>query len=283
MALTLDGRPVRLVATDLDGTLLDAEKRVSERTRAAIARVVCAGVPVVIATARGPLTLGLYARAAGVGGVAIGANGGLLFDVDAGRVVRETPIASGVVAALVAGLREALPGVSFGMVCGNRFAAEETYVDLAREVDHGERWLDSTTVMAADEFDADPGCKLLARHVDHDAETIARHAAALAVTGYDVAFSGAPFAEFSAAGVSKGAALADLCAERGIDPAHVLAFGDGGNDAAMLATAGIGVAMAGGHPDAIAAATLVTRAVDDDGVALVLDRLEESAEPMLTA
>lgn len=78
--------------------------------------------------------------------------------------------------------------------------------------------------------------------------------------------------ELNAAGATKGAALAALCRALGVDPLDTAAFGDGTNDVSMLAAAGVGVAMANGAPETRQAADLVTVSNQEDGVALVLDR-----------
>ena len=79
--------------------------------------------------------------------------------------------------------------------------------------------------------------------------------------------------EISAAGVTKGAALARLCELRGVDPDDVVAFGDMPNDLPMLAWAGTSYAVANAHPSVLAAADHVAPANDDDGVAAVLARI----------
>jgi hydroxymethylpyrimidine pyrophosphatase-like HAD family hydrolase len=88
-----------------------------------------------------------------------------------------------------------------------------------------------------------------------------------------VTYSGALLVEISAAGVTKAFALAAHCAERGIRPGEVVAFGDMPNDVPLLRFAGLGVAVANAHPDVLAAADEVTASNDEDGVALVLERL----------
>ena len=73
--------------------------------------------------------------------------------------------------------------------------------------------------------------------------------------------------------MSKAAALAELCAELGIEATEVVAFGDYPNDLPMLEWAGYAVAVANAHPDVLAAADEVTASNADDGVAVVLERL----------
>ena len=77
----------------------------------------------------------------------------------------------------------------------------------------------------------------------------------------------------TAAGVNKATAVAEL----GYPPEQVVAFGDYPNDIPLLTWAGLGVAMANAHPDVLAIADEVTASNDEDGVALVLERLATGA------
>ena len=81
------------------------------------------------------------------------------------------------------------------------------------------------------------------------------------------------FFELMPPGVHKARTVERVIAEHGIAPDEVVAFGDGINDAELLRWAGLGVAVANAHPDALAAADEVTASNEDDGVALVLERL----------
>lgn len=85
--------------------------------------------------------------------------------------------------------------------------------------------------------------------------------------------SGAPFVEMAAAGVDNGWALQALCSHWGIAPSEVTAFGDMPNDVPMLRWAGYSVAVANAHLDVRQQVQEVTLSNNDDGVAVVLDRL----------
>ena len=80
------------------------------------------------------------------------------------------------------------------------------------------------------------------------------------------------YLEATAAGIHKGSAITDYCEAEGIPLSRVMAFGDNGNDIGMLRTAGLGVAMGNGIPEAKAAADLVTTSNNDEGIARVLSR-----------
>jgi hydroxymethylpyrimidine pyrophosphatase-like HAD family hydrolase len=118
--------------------------------------------------------------------------------------------------------------------------------------------------------------KLIVQHRERGLEgllEIARvHAGPLAT----VTHSGSNFVEVAAAGVTKARALERHCAELAIAAEQVIAFGDMPNDLPMMRWAGRGVAVANAHPEVLAAADDVSCSNDDDGVALVLERLAQT-------
>lgn len=85
--------------------------------------------------------------------------------------------------------------------------------------------------------------------------------------------------ELMAPGVDKGLGLRELAAHLGLDRSQVMAIGDGGNDAAMLRYAGLGVAMGNASPEALAAADQVTATNDEDGAAKAILAVLEQGEP----
>jgi Cof subfamily protein (haloacid dehalogenase superfamily) len=257
---------VRLAGVDLDGTLLRSDGTISDRTRAAIRGARAAGIAVVIVTARGPMSVSDVARDAGITGTAICSNGGLLVDVATGEILKERLLQSEVAIGLVHGLREQVPGIVFA-VEHEAFAHEPGFSAWGWEPPAGTRVADAVELLG------DPATKLILRHVGHEVEAIAAVARELAGDAATVVASGSEAVEVTAAGVNKAAALAEIAEERGIDAADVVAFGDYPNDAAMLAWAGLGVAVANAHAEVLAVADEVTASNDEDGVALVLERL----------
>ena len=257
---------MRLAAIDLDGTLLRSDGTISPRTRAAIRRVRDAGVTVVIVTARGPANVVELARDVGIEGSAICSNGALVVDLASGAVVEERLLETEVAVRLVHGLRERLPGIVFA-VEHHVFSHEPGFSAWGWEPPTGTRVADAVELLG------DPATKLILRHTGHEIDVIAAIAGELAGGGATVVASGSEAVEVTAAGVNKASALADIAAGLGIDAADVIAFGDYPNDVPMLAWAGHGVAMANAHADALAIADEVTASNDEDGVALVLERV----------
>ncbi len=258
----------RFVATDLDGTIVPWNGVISDRTVRALNAVEALGVPVVFVTGRPPRWMSEIAERTGHTGLAICANGALVYDLHNEEVVDHFPLSVEVGLDVARRLRDALPDIGFAVETLDGFAHEPSYqprwdVGQARAV-----------AMLEDIYNGQPVVKLLARHEQLDADALL--AAARDVVG-DVAelthSSESGLLEISATGVSKATTLALLCDRRGIDAADVVAFGDMPNDLPMLAWAGRSYAVEGAHPDVLAAVTRRAPAAEDDGVAQVLEDL----------
>ena len=256
----------RLVASDLDGTLLRSDDSVSERTLKALARTVEAGIRFVLVSARSPGWLAPEAARLGLDGIGICANGALVYDYEAERVLIHRPLEPETVRELVHGLRREAPGVVFGCERLSGFIAEPAYRPLFRPHD---------SIPRADAlaFLSEPVTKLVLQHPELSQPELHAIAESFGGEKIEACYSGAGLVEIAAAGVTKGSALAELCAELEIDRSEVIAFGDMVNDVSMLAWAGRGIAVANAHPELLAVADEVTASNDEDGVALVLEQL----------
>ena len=258
---------IRLVASDLDGTLLRPDETVSERTRAALAATRDAGITVVLVSGRQPRSLAPIAERLGVGGIAICANGALVWDLDTGTMIDASPLAADLAARLVESLRRAIPGVLFAVELEGGFGREAG-------------WSEGLGAVPAEALEADalelitgPVIKLLVRHPTLPFAEVAERARAAIGDDAVATWAGVRLVEISAAGVTKAFALERLCQRLGIVPAEVVAVGDMENDLPMLAWAGRSVAVANAAPEVLAAADEVTAANTEDGVALLLERL----------
>jgi Cof subfamily protein (haloacid dehalogenase superfamily) len=256
----------RLAAIDLDGTLLRPDGSLSERSRAALGRGRATGIRIVLVTARGPRSVRVLAAELGLDGAAICSNGAITLDLASGEVVRTQPLGAEIAARLVRELRSRLPGILFAAE-SEEIMLEPGFAAWEWEPPPGTRYADGLELVV------EPVAKLIVRHDTHTLEAIAEAARELAGDDAAVTIPGPWTVEISAAGVSKAAALAVLCAELGIEATEVVAFGDYPNDLPMLKWAGYAVAVANAHPDVLAAADEVTASNADDGVAVVLERL----------
>jgi Cof subfamily protein (haloacid dehalogenase superfamily) len=262
---------IRLIAADLDGTLLRSDGSINARTRAALAAAEGRGVAFVSVTARPPRRVQQIAAASGLRGLAICSNGAVVYDLATQRVVRQHRLAADVVGELVARLRSAVPGVAFAIEAGAEYGCEPSYRILS---EHAHDRVDPKLQRAdALELSRNGVTKLIVQHLDgafDDLLAVTRaHAGALAT----VTHSGSVFVEVAAAGVTKALALEAYCDERRIHAGEVIAFGDMPNDIPMLSWAGRSVAVANAHPEVLAVASEVTRSNDEDGVACTLEAL----------
>lgn len=258
----------RLVATDLDGTIIRSDGTISPHTIATLRRIEAAGVPVVLITGRPPRTMGYVAAAFGYQGVAICSNGALVYDMHTEAVIDEHPIAAPELAEAARRLRAAIPDIGLAVESATGLTADSRY--------QAGNW--DNDVMLKRLPDAElfgrPAAKLLGRHPHLSNDELLALATPAVAGVVTVSHSNGPrLVEGSAIGVSKAAALAEIARREGIAAADVVAFGDMPNDLTMLAWAGRPYAPANAHPDVLAAVRNVIPSNDDDGVAHTLDRL----------
>lgn len=264
----------RLIATDLDGTLLRRDKTVSPRTAAALAAAHAAGIEVIFVTGRPARWMDVVSEVVPGQGAAICGNGAAVVDLRRGNTVVETrplPTAAGL--AIVDRLRRAAPGVTFAVERAVGVSLEPGYPPLPPEDRTPDEVAAAEKLLSREEPD-DPVLKLLAHHPSLDPDqflALARDAAG--EHGEFTRSSPTALLEISGSGVSKASTLARRCARHGIAPSEVVAFGDMPNDLQMLAWAGTAYAMANAHPDVLAATPHHTASNEEDGVALVIERL----------
>jgi HAD superfamily hydrolase (TIGR01484 family) len=258
----------RLVATDLDGTLLRSDGTIDARTRRAMAAMEASGVPVVLCTARPPRVLGPLAQATGHRGIAVCSNGSVIWDLHTDSVVETFPLTVEAARAVVARLRAALPETTWAI---------ERHGVFAREPDYVPHWPvpDDTIVDELDALLTVPALQLMVRHPWLTGDELLARARDLVSDLAELSHSSTAdtLLEIGAAGVSKASGLALLCERRRIDRADVMAFGDMPNDLAMLQWAGRSIAVANAHCDVIEIADEVTASNDEFGVAVVLERV----------
>lgn len=261
-------RHIRLIATDLDGTLLRGDGTISARTRTILARVRAAGLTLVAVTARPPRFVRQLAAAEGLGGLAICCNGALVYDLDNDSVVRHTPLAGDTAARLVTALRAAVPGVCFAVEAGECYGWEPAYAALDGALVDPDGLTDDALALCAV-----PVTKLIVRHPSTSADELLPLVRELAGTAAYATHSGASFVEVMAPGIQKAVALAALCSDMSVAADETIAFGDMPNDLPLLAWASYAVAVTNAHPEVLGAADEITQTNEDDGVAAVLERL----------
>jgi Cof subfamily protein (haloacid dehalogenase superfamily) len=254
-----------LVATDLDGTLLRSDGTISDRTRAAVRAASDAGATVVAATGRPPRWVEGLHLDLGVHALCVCLNGAMLLDLETGEELAHRPFADGVAVDIALDVRAELPGIQFAGQVGARFVREPEWVPMFPHA--------TDLVAPLEVFTSGTVTKLIVRHPDLAHDALAGVVRDVAGERALVTFSGMRIVELSSPGVHKASGLADAADLLGASLRDGIAFGDAPNDLQMLAAAGWGVAVANAHPDVLAVADEVTAANDEDGVAVVLERL----------
>lgn len=252
-----------LVALDVDGTLLHLDGTLAPGVAAAVDRARAAGAHVVIATGRSlHSTRPVWADLGISSGLGVCSNGAVVVNVDSRSPVEVVTF-------------DATDSVRFfaDYVPDALLAVEELGVGyrVTGEFPPGE--LDGEMVVVPhDDLLTGPVTRLVARRPNGDRREFFELAHAAGLRGVDYAIGYTAWIDFMPEGVSKASGLASVCEKLGVDPADVLAVGDGHNDLEMLAWAGRGVAMGNAPDDVRAAADDVCGVVGDGGVAALLDR-----------
>lgn len=261
----------KLIATDLDGTLLRSDRSLSRRTCSALKACAAAGVEVVLVTARPHRTVPDLARQIGCASTAICANGAAVLDVTSGAAELVYAFTVQEALAIVADLRPVLTrATAFALETGGEVFCEPGFRRGLISGDNGAVVQDVSVACP-------PGgryVKILARDDEADADGMV--AAARAVLGDRAEASqsgGRGLVEIAPRGATKAGTLAWYCARLGIQAEDVVAFGDMPNDLPMLLWAGTAYAVANAHADVLAVVDRVTASNDEDGVALALETI----------
>lgn len=270
-------KQIRLVALDLDGTVLNDQKEISPRTLQAIQAALAAGVTVIPATGR--TAGGVPPQFLGIPGVryALTSNGASVVDLRTGEKLVHLPFAP----ALAVRVYEALlpfGGMISVFIDGQCYITREnSEMSLAITPANLRSYIRSTRIEVEDMR------RTLQEHPDQvekfsmmyataaERDNVWRHMAA-AFPELEIASSIERNLELSAPGVTKGRGLMALAEHLGLTPDQVMAVGDSGNDLTMVQLAGLGVAMGNATRDVLAAADAVTADNDHDGVAEAIEK-----------
>lgn len=266
----IGGKRPKLIATDLDGTIVTHDGAISERTVKAFTKARDLGVEVFFVTGRPPRWMPEIREAFGFGNAICG-NGAMLYDLMGDKVLEEWLIDLPEQFETVERLRKSIPEVSFAVESHNYFHRERAYIP---------RWdvgLDNIGVHTIEEVIKAPALKMLARCSQQNLSSDEMLAIATKeLDGLVTVTHSNPhdsLLEISALGVSKGATLARMAERLGITADECVTFGDNPNDFSMLSWAGRSYAMASGHPDGAKYAKSVAGPCEEDGVAIAIEAL----------
>lgn len=266
----------KILFLDLDGTLLNDAKQITQGNRTALQKALDAGHKVVIATGRAMASavkqnqkLGLT----GPGCYIIAYNGGMILDCHAEQIIFQKMIPGDLALRIMQMARQ--QGVHIQTYDAEGVVLESWAVDKELEqYCNGSKLTYRIVEDLAQELKRDvPKVLAIDLHDRGPMENLAEAVTQQFGQWVDCYFSCAEYLEVVAKDVNKGNAIAWMCRKLGIDIADSIACGDAENDLAMIRTAGVGVAMANGTAGAKAAADYITQYDNNhDGIAEVVEK-----------
>lgn len=263
-----------LIATDVDGTLIDADEEVTPRTRAVVRAAIDAGTQFVLATGRPPRWIAPVVDALGFAPMAVCANGSVVYDSATDRILSAKTLSVEMLTDLAEVATRIIPGAGLAVERVGRSAHDAATPGFLSSPGYEHAWLnpDNTEVSLEDVLSA-PAVKLLIRMAGaQSADMAAALAPHVGIVG-DLTYStNNGLIEVVPLGVSKATGIDEVAGPLGITAQDVVTFGDMPNDISMLLWAGLGVAMGNAHPSVKEAADEVTTPNTDDGLARVLER-----------
>jgi Cof subfamily protein (haloacid dehalogenase superfamily) len=258
----------------VDGTLLDDDESITERTRAAVHAAVAAGARFILATGRPPRWIHPIVDALGFAPVAVCANGAVIYDPATDRVLSARTLPADTLGELAEIVTRVIPGAGLAVERIGERAHDAATPQFVSSPGYEHAWLnpDNTEVSIQDLLSA-PAVKLLISKAGAASADMAAELNARIGTAGEITYStNNGLVEIVPSGTDKAAGVAELIRPLGISGDDVVAFGDMPNDLAILSQAGQGVAMGNAHPEVLAAANEVTARNTDDGLARVLER-----------
>ena len=276
---------IRLIASDLDDTLLDAGSDITPRTMAALHAAMDAGCGIVLSSGRMLEAMLPFARRIGVNAPMLLYNGAMIYDhrtdetIYAPRIPYETAMEIVRMMERMGLYIQLYPGK--GYYCPEIRECTVAYARSIR-VEPTPVHMPMSAWLEAHPSDMQ---KLLVIDTPEGADRAKAALREAFPTGANFQKSRAHYLEISPDGVSKGTSLAILARHLGLTLDEVMAFGDGQNDVPMLETAGFGYAMRNACPEALACTDLIAPPNTEDGVAQVIEARLAAGEigPMASA
>jgi Cof subfamily protein (haloacid dehalogenase superfamily) len=260
---------IRLIALDVDGTLVGDDGTISPRVREAIAAAKARGVAATIVTGRMFAAARPFADTLGITGPIVCYQGAAIFEAASGKILRQTPVPRDVA-------HDVLDWADAHNVHAQCYANDTLYVQQINKF--SKRYTDLAKVEPVvvpslrATFDQQPTIKIVLVDNPGPAE---QHLAALRALLGDRAYltrSHVDFVEVLSPKVNKGEALAFVAQYDGATLEETMAVGDAWNDVPLISAAGIGIAMGSGPPELLAQADAVVGDVAHDGVAEAIER-----------
>jgi Cof subfamily protein (haloacid dehalogenase superfamily) len=260
---------IRLVALDIDGTLLRTDKQLTRRTGQAIGAAAAAGVRVVLASARPPRSVRGIHEALGLDTVQINYNGALIHDPVNARHLFHQPLDAAVARRVIAAARRVDRRCMVSIEILDRWYTDHFDESLPTETS---LQFKPDFIGPLSAFLTVPVTKLMLLAPPERMARIRTAVERRFIPAVGLAVSDAHLLQICHRDTSKADALAHVAEHYGVRRQQVLAIGDAPNDVAMLRWAGLGVAVENAWPAARAAADRIVPENDADGVAHAIEQ-----------
>ncbi|MFJ4874335.1 HAD-IIB family hydrolase [Streptomyces sp. NPDC088745] len=261
--------PYKLIATDLDGTLLRSDETVSQRTRDALDAACAAGAAHIVVTGRSVAWTKHIFESLGYDGLAVCGQGAQVYHAGERRLLTSVTLdrqLAGLALSKIEAeigplaLAASRDGMDGAVLIGPGYRVHEGELPYVPFTDIADVW-------------AAPLTKLYIQHPGLSDDDLARVARRTVGNLVDVVMAGAGVVEILPLGLSKATGLSLAARRLKLKAADTIAFGDMPNDVPMFGWAAHGVAMANAHTELKAVAHEVTASNEDDGIAVVLENL----------
>lgn len=258
-----------LLALDLDGTTVNHDVSISPRVLAAVRGAMAAGLRVTIATGRNVPSTRRFVEAFKINAPAICAQGGVIYDYATETVLHEITLPHDLACELASLEREHPAWRAVMYQANHLYITDGAFFDQFGSLVGFNPTVVPDLCAVLNKVDAD---KILFTLDPTEAPAALELVRAFVGERANVVQSHAMFVEVNPLGADKGSALEILAADLGIARERVMAIGDQGNDATMVAWAGFGVAMGNANPVTKAAADWIAPSIDEDGAAVAVER-----------
>jgi Cof subfamily protein (haloacid dehalogenase superfamily) len=263
-------KPIRMVALDLDGTLLTSRKSITPRTHTALRKTLASGIHVVLATARPPRSVRGYYEALKLTTPTVNYNGALIWNESKRRVIEHVPLDVNTARKVIAWGRKRYPELLVSVEILDKWYTDHTS-DVPEYMTETARQFTPDFVGPIEAFLTVPITKLMllgdpAWIADIELAAVERFGNRIAQTRSDP-----HLLQIMNPTITKAGGLAKVAASLGVDPLEVMAIGDAPNDLQMLEWAGLAVSPENGWEAARQMAHAVVPSNDADGVGVALE------------
>jgi Cof subfamily protein (haloacid dehalogenase superfamily) len=263
------GFPYQLIATDLDGTLLRPDGTVSQRTREALAAATAAGAAHIVVTGRAVPWTRHILDDLGYRGLAVCGQGAQVYDAGEHRLLTSVTLDRRIATLALAKIEAEVGPL---LLAASRDGLDgEVLVSPGYRVHEGP--LPYQPIRDPEDLWSAPLNKVYLQHPRLGDDELAEAARQAAGGLVGVTMAGEGIVEILPLGLTKATGLSLAARRLGVTAADTIAFGDMPNDVPMFAWAAHGVAMANAHEELKAVADEVTLSNEEDGIAVVLERL----------